>query len=198
NRHGHLQGGQLVIDTRQAQTDNRDGKLLSAGTFNLKTQRLDNRHGQVQAVGDTVLNVKTQTDNTGGLIRGGQQLTLSTAHLINRDTAQTDKGLEAQNLTVNAQQVDNNQGALRAADHLQANIRQTLDNTQGLVSAGKQLTINREAQQPHLRINNQQGTLIAGKQVDINAEALSGDGQLLSQGDMAVTLTEDFHHTGNT
>ncbi|WP_387440544.1 hypothetical protein, partial [Photorhabdus sp. RM105S] len=37
NRHGHLQGGQLVIDTRQAQTDNRDGKLLSAGTFNLKT-----------------------------------------------------------------------------------------------------------------------------------------------------------------
>ncbi|WP_080985040.1 two-partner secretion domain-containing protein [Photorhabdus luminescens] len=198
NRHGHLQGGQLVIDTRQAQTDNRDGKLLSAGTFNLKTQRLDNRHGQVQAVGDTTLNVKTQTDNTGGLIRGGAQLTLNTAHLINHDTAQTDKGLEAQNLTVNAQQVDNSQGALRAADHLQANIRQTLDNTQGLVSAGKQLTINRETQQPHLRINNQQGTLIAGKQVDINAEALSGDGQLLSQGDMAVTLTGDFHHTGNT
>ncbi|WP_387796287.1 hypothetical protein, partial [Photorhabdus sp. RM125S] len=51
NRHGHLQGGQLVIGTRQAQTDNRDGKLLSAGTFNLKTQQLDNRHGQVQAVG---------------------------------------------------------------------------------------------------------------------------------------------------
>ncbi|MCT8345527.1 adhesin, partial [Photorhabdus kleinii] len=198
NRHGHLQGGQLVIDTRQAQTDNRDGKLLSAGTFNLKTQRLDNRHGQVQAVGDTTLNVKTQTDNTGGLIRGGQQLTLSAAHLINRDTAQTDKGLEAQNLTVNAQQVDNRQGALRAADRLQANISQTLNNTQGLVSAGKQLTINREAQQPHLRINNPQGTLIAGKQFDINAEALSGDGQLLSQGDMEVTLTGDFHHTGNT
>nr|CAR67544.1 similar to hemagglutinin/hemolysin-related proteins. putativ transmembrane protein [Photorhabdus asymbiotica subsp. asymbiotica ATCC 43949] len=198
NRHGHLQGGQLVIGTRQAQTDNRDGKLLSAGTFNLKTQQLDNRHGQVQAVGDTVLNVKTQTDNTGGLIRGGAQLTLSTAHLINRDTAQTDKGLEAQNLTVSTQQADNSQGTLRAADHLQANISQTLNNTQGRVSAGKQLTINREAQQPPLRINNQQGTLIAGKQVDIQANTLSGDGQLLSQGDMAVTLTEDFHHTGNT
>ncbi|MCA6222908.1 S-layer family protein, partial [Photorhabdus sp. UCH-936] len=160
--------------------------------------QLDNRHGQVQAVGDTTLNVETQTDNTGGLIRGGAQLSLNTAHLINRDTAQADKGLEAHNLTVNAQQVDNNQGALRAANRLQVNISQTLDNTQGLVSAGKQLTINRETQQPNLRINNQQGTLIAGKQVDINAEALSGDGQLLSQGDMAVTLTGDFHHTGNT
>ncbi|ETS33333.1 filamentous hemagglutinin family [Photorhabdus khanii NC19] len=198
NCQGHLQGGQLVIDTRQAQTDNRDGKLLSTNTLTLNTHQLDNRRGQVQAVGDTVLNVKTQTDNTGGLIRGGQQLTLNTAHLINRDTAQADNGVEAQNLTVNAQQVDNRQGALRAANHLQANISQSLDNTRGLVSAGKQLTVKSEAQQPHLRINNQQGTLIAGKQVDINAEALSGDGQLLSQGDMAVTLTEDFHHTGNT
>ncbi|WP_387696271.1 hypothetical protein, partial [Photorhabdus sp. RM157S] len=46
--------------------------------------------------------------------------------------------------------------------------------------------------------HNRQGTLIAGKQADISAGALSGDGQLLSQGDMAVTLTEDFYHTGNT
>ncbi|WP_387467974.1 hemagglutinin repeat-containing protein, partial [Photorhabdus sp. RM323S] len=198
NRQGHLQGGQLAIDTRQAQTDNRDGKLLSAGRLNLKTQRLDNRHGQVQAVGDTTLNVQEKTDNTGGLIRGGQQLTLNTAHLINRETAHTDNGVEAQNLTINAQQADNTGGALRAAHHLQANISQTLNNTQGLVSAGKQLTVNSEAQQPHLVILNRQGTLIAGKQADISARALSGDGQLLSQGDMAVTLTEDFHQTGNT
>ncbi|NDL19047.1 hypothetical protein, partial [Photorhabdus laumondii] len=103
-----------------------------------------------------------------------------------------------QNLTVNAQQVDNTQGALRAANHLKANISQTLNNTQGLVSAGKQLILKSEARQPHLAINNRQGTLIAGEHATINAHALSGDGQLLSQGDMAVTLTEDFHHTGNT
>ncbi|MCC8422920.1 hemagglutinin repeat-containing protein, partial [Photorhabdus thracensis] len=198
NRHGHLQGGQLAIDTRHAALDNRDGKLLSTETFNLKTQRLDNRHGQVQAVGDTQLHVDTETDNTGGLIRGGQQLTLNTTHLINRETAQTDNGLEAQNLTVNAQQVDNSQGALRAANHLQATIRQTLNNTQGLVSAGKQLTVDDKSGHASLVIDNRQGTLIAGEHAAITARALSGDGQLLSQGDMAVTLTEDFHHTGNT
>ncbi|WP_415186283.1 hemagglutinin repeat-containing protein [Photorhabdus akhurstii] len=198
NRHGHLQGGQVAIDTRHAALDNRDGKLLSTDTLTLNTHQLDNRHGQVQAVGDTQLHVDTQTDNTGGLIRGGAQLTLNTAHLINRETKQTDNGVEAQNLTVNAQQVDNTQGALRAANHLQANISQTLNNTQGLVSAGKQLTLKSEAQQPHLAINNRQGTLIAGEHATINAHALSGDGQLLSQGDMAITLTEDFHHTGNT
>ncbi|WP_289997890.1 hemagglutinin repeat-containing protein, partial [Photorhabdus laumondii] len=198
NRHGHLQGGQLAIDTRHAALDNRDGKLLSTETLNLKTQRLDNRHGQAQVVGDTTLNVDTETDNTGGLIRGGAQLTLNTAHLINRETKQADNGLEAQDLTVNAQRVDNTQGALRAANHLKANISQTLNNTQGLVSAGKQLTLKSEARQPHLVINNRQGTLIAGEHATINAHGLSGDGQLLSQGDMAVTLTEDFHHTGNT
>ncbi|KER01677.1 filamentous hemagglutinin N-terminal domain-containing protein, partial [Photorhabdus temperata] len=198
NRQGHLQGGQLVIHTGQAGADNREGKLLSAGRFTLTTHGLDNRHGQVQAVGDTTLNVQEKTDNTGGLIRGGQQLTLNTAHLINRETTHTDNGVEAQNLTINAQQADNTGGALRATNHLQANISQTLNNIQGLVSAGKQLTVKSEAQQPHLVIHNRQGTLIAGEQADISAGALSGDGQLLSQGDMAVTLTEDFHHTGNT
>uniref|UniRef100_UPI0036D8AD97 two-partner secretion domain-containing protein n=1 Tax=Photorhabdus sp. RM322S TaxID=3342825 RepID=UPI0036D8AD97 len=198
NRHGHVQGGKLTLNTGQTETDNRDGKLLSVDTLTLNTHQLDNHHGQVQAVGDTTLNVETQTDNTGGLIRGGTQLTLNTAHLINRETAQADNGLEAQNLTIHAQQVDNTQGALRAANHLQANISQTVNNTQGLISGGKQLIINGETPQPHLVINNRQGTLIAGKQADISAGALSGDGQLLSQGDMAVTLTQDFHHTGNT
>ncbi|MBS9434690.1 adhesin, partial [Photorhabdus hainanensis] len=198
NRHGHLQGGQLAIDTRHAALDNRDGKLLSTDTLTLNTHQLDNRHGQAQAVGDTTLNVDTQTDNTGGLIRGGQQLTLNTARLINRETKQTDNGVEAQNLTVNAQQVDNTQGALRAANHLQAQVSHTLDNAQGLISAGKQLTVDDKSGHTSLVINNRQGTLIAGEQATINAHSLSGDGQLLSQGDMAVTLTEDFHHTGNT
>ncbi|MCK3669954.1 hemagglutinin repeat-containing protein [Photorhabdus noenieputensis] len=198
NHHGHLQGGQLAIDTRHAALDNRDGKLLSTDTLTLNTHQLDNRHGQVQAVGDTQLDVDTQTDNTGGLIRGGQQLTLNTARLINRETAHTDNGVEAQNLTVNAQQVDNTQGALRAANHLQAQVSHKLDNAQGLISAGKQLTVDDKSGHTSLAINNRQGTLIAGEQATINAHSLSGDGQLLSQGNMAVTLTEDFHHTGNT
>ncbi|WP_214069485.1 hemagglutinin repeat-containing protein, partial [Photorhabdus hainanensis] len=198
NRHGHLQGGQLAIDTRHAALDNRDGKLLSTDTLTLNTHQLDNRHGQAQAVGDTTLNVDTQTDNTGGLIRGGQQLTLNTARLINRKTAQVDNGVEAQNLTVNAQQVDNTQGALRAANHLKAQVSHTLENAEGLISAGKQLTVGDATRPTSLVINNRQGTLIAGEHATINAHALSGDGQLLSQGDMAVTLTEDFHHTGNT
>ncbi|WP_342345858.1 hypothetical protein, partial [Photorhabdus heterorhabditis] len=146
-------------------------------------------------MGDTTLNVQEKTDNTGGLMRGGSQLTLNTPQLINRETTPADNGVEAQNLTINARQVDNTGGALRAASHLQTRVVHSLDNTRGLISAGKQLTLNSAAQQPHLMINNRQGTLIAGEQADINAEALSGDGQLLSQGDMAVTLTKDFHHT---
>ncbi|MBS9444522.1 hypothetical protein EAE89_23615, partial [Photorhabdus heterorhabditis] len=190
--------GQLVIQTGQAGTDNQNGKLLSAGRFTLTTHWLDNRHGQVQAVDDTTLNAQEKTDNTGGLMRGGSQLTLNTTQLINRETTQPDNGVEAQHLTINARQVDNTGGALRAANHLQAQVSHTLNNAQGLISAGKQLTVDDRSGHTSLVIDNRQGTLIAGEQADINAEALSGDGQLLSQGDMAVTLTKDFHHTGHT
>ncbi|WP_445495133.1 hemagglutinin repeat-containing protein [Photorhabdus sp. SF281] len=196
NRHGHIQGGKLVIDTGLADTDNQDGKLLSTNTMDLETQQLDNRHGQIKAVGDSTLNVKKQTNNTDGFIHSDQHLTLDTAELINRETNHPDRGAEAQHLIIRAQQVDNTQGALRGADSLHAIVRQTLDNTQGLVSGGKQLTIEDETQK--LTMNNQQGTLIGGEKVNIKANTLNGDGQTLSQGDMEVKLKQDFHNTGNT
>ncbi|KER03276.1 hemagglutinin repeat-containing protein [Photorhabdus temperata] len=196
NRHGHIQGGKLVIDTGQADTDNQDGKLLSTDTMDLDTQQLDNRHGQIKAVGDAAINAQKQTNNTGGFIHGNQQLALNTAKLINRETNHPDQGTEAQNLIIKAQQVDNTQGALRGANSLQTIVSQTLNNTQGLISGGKRLTIEDEDQK--LTVNNQKGTLIASEKTSIKADTLSGDGQVLSQGDMEIKLKQDFHNTGNT
>ncbi|WP_350307427.1 hemagglutinin repeat-containing protein [Photorhabdus viridis] len=195
NRHGHIQGGKLVIDTGLADTDNQDGKLLSTDTMDLDTQQLDNRHGQIKAVGDSTLNVKKQTNNTDGFIHGDQQLILDTSELINRETNHPERGTEAQHLIIKAQQVDNTQGALRAADSLQTIVSQTLDNTQGLISGGKRLTIEDEDQK--LTVNNQKGTLIASEKTSIKVDTLSGDGQVLSQGDMEIKLKQDFHNTGN-
>uniref|UniRef100_UPI0036DC8421 hemagglutinin repeat-containing protein n=1 Tax=Photorhabdus sp. RM322S TaxID=3342825 RepID=UPI0036DC8421 len=196
NQHGHIQGEKLVIDTGRADTDNQDGKLLSTDTMDLNTLLLDNRHGQVQAVGDATINAQQQTNNTGGFIHGSQQLALNTAKLINRETNRSNQGTEAQNLIIEAQQVDNTQGALRGADSLQAIVSQTLDNTQGMISGGKRLTIEDEDQE--LTINNQKGTLIASEKTSIKVDTLSGDGQILSQGDMEIKLKQDFHNTGNT
>ncbi|WP_334223581.1 hemagglutinin repeat-containing protein, partial [Photorhabdus bodei] len=195
NQHGHIQGKKLTIDAGQADTDNQDGKLLSTDTMSLNTLQLDNRRGQVNAVGDTTINARKQTNNTGGFIHSDQQLTLKTAELINRETNHPDQGTEAQDLIIEAQQVDNTQGTLQGVNRLQAIINQSLKNEQGLVSGGKQLTIEDKTQK--LTVNNQQGTLIGSEKVNIKANALSGDGQTLSQGDMEVKLKQDFHNTGN-
>ncbi|MCC8414471.1 filamentous hemagglutinin N-terminal domain-containing protein [Photorhabdus laumondii subsp. laumondii] len=195
NQHGHIQGKKLTIDTGQADTDNQDGKLLSTDTMNLNTLQLDNRRGQVKAIGDATINAPTQTNNTGGLIHSDQQLTLKTAELINRETHHPDQGTEAQDLIIEAQQIDNTQGTLQGANHLQAIINQSLKNEQGLISGGKQLTIEDKTQK--LTVNNRQGTLTGSEKVKIKANALSGDGQILSQGDIEVKLKQDFHNTGN-
>ncbi|TNH42010.1 adhesin, partial [Photorhabdus luminescens subsp. sonorensis] len=195
NQHGHIQGKKLTISTGQADTDNQDGKLLSTDTMNLNTLQLDNRRGQVRAIGDATINTPKQTNNTGGLIHSDQQLTLKTAELINRETNHPDQGTEAQDLIIEAQQVDNTQGTLQGANRLQAIINQSLKNEQGLVSGGKQLTIEDKTQK--LTVNNQQGTLTGSEKVKIKANALSGDGQIVSQGDIEVKLKQDFHNTGN-
>ncbi|SCZ66563.1 hemagglutinin repeat-containing protein, partial [Photorhabdus luminescens] len=195
NQHGHIQGKKLTINTGQADTDNQDGKLLSTDTMNLNTLQLDNRRGQVRAIGDATINTPKQTNNTGGLIHSDQQLTLKTAELINRETNHPDQGTEAQDLIIEAQQVDNTQGTLQGANRLQAIINQSLKNEQGLVSGGKQLTIEDKTQK--LTVNNQQGTLTGSEKVKIKANALSGDGQIVSQGDIEVKLKQDFHNTGN-
>ncbi|TDB41613.1 adhesin, partial [Photorhabdus luminescens subsp. mexicana] len=163
NQHGHIQGKKLTINTGQADTDNQDGKLLSTDTMNLNTLQLDNRRGQVRAIGDATINTPKQTNNTGGLIHSDQQLTLKTAELINRETNHPDQGTEAQNLIIEAQQVDNTQGTLQGANRLQAIINQSLKNEQGLVSGGKQLTIEDKTQK--LTVNNQQGTLTGSEKV---------------------------------
>ncbi|WP_418162264.1 hemagglutinin repeat-containing protein [Pantoea vagans] len=216
NQQGQIQGGtDLTLNAGQNALFNQTGKLLSAGTLSLTAGQLTNSDGLVQSVGDGLLSLSQQLDNRSGLIQGGQQMTITTPSLINRDTRQSGKGIEAGSLTLEADTLDNSQGALRANQRLALIVQQALDNLSGLISSADTLTIQQSAparsaasktQQRRmlainnapgqtLTINNQQGTLIADHDAQINAAALSGDGQVLSQGDLGITLAGDFHNT---
>ena len=216
NQQGQIQGGtDLTLNAGQNALFNQTGKLLSAGTLSLTAGQLTNSDGLVQSVGDGLLSLSQQLDNRSGLIQGGQQMTITTPSLINRDTRQSGKGIEAGSLTLEADTLDNSQGALRANQRLALIVQQALDNVSGLISSAGTLTIQQSAparfaasktQQRRtlainnapgqtLAINNQQGTLIADHDAQINAAALSGDGQVLSQGDLGITLAGDFHNT---
>ncbi|KAA5950907.1 filamentous hemagglutinin N-terminal domain-containing protein [Pantoea sp. Bo_2] len=216
NQQGQIQGGtDLTLNAGQNALFNQTGKLLSAGTLSLTAGQLTNSNGLVQSVGDGLLSLSQQLDNRSGLIQGGQQMTITTPSLINRDTRLSGKGIEAGSLTLEADTLDNSQGALRANQRLALIVQQALDNVSGLISSADTLTIQQSAparsaaskiQQRRmlainnapgqtLTINNQQGTLIADHDAQINAAALSGDGQVLSQGDLGITLAGDFHNT---
>ncbi|EDG0478263.1 filamentous hemagglutinin N-terminal domain-containing protein, partial [Salmonella enterica subsp. enterica serovar Newport] len=196
NRHGHLQGGtNLAVNTHQNTLDNQHGALLSAGTLSLIAGTFNNQSGELTSQGDGQLTLAQQLDNTQGLVRAGHSLAITAAQVINRDTNTPSKGIEAESLTMSTQTLDNTRGALRATSQLTATVRQALENVAGLVSSGGTLTVQDAAQGQALSINNQQGTLIAGTDGQITAATLSGDGQVLSQGNLGLHLIHDFHNT---
>jgi filamentous hemagglutinin len=43
---------------------------------------------------------------------------------------------------------------------------------------------------------NTGGTLLAASKLSLDADSLSGDGEVLSQGDMSLTLRQAFHNAG--
>ncbi|MDH1168533.1 hemagglutinin repeat-containing protein [Pantoea agglomerans] len=195
NQQGQIQGGSdLTLNAGQNALLNQAGKLLSAGTLSLTAGQLNNSDGVVQSVGNGTLSLSQQLDNRSGIIQGGQQMTITTPSLINRDTRQSGKGIEAGSLTIETGTLDNSQGALRAKQRLALTVQQALDNVSGLISSADTLIIQDAAQGQALAINNQQGTLIADKEAQINAASLSGDGQVLSQGNLGITLAGDFHN----
>ncbi len=195
NQQGHIQGGQdLTLNTGQNALLNQGGSLISAGTLTLTADQLNNQSGQLQSVGNGWITLARQLDNTGGLIRGGQGLDITTPQLINRETRQDGKGIEATNLTLQADTLDNTHGALRASSRLALTVRRALQNVSGLISSTDTLKVQDAAQGQTLAINNLQGVMISGREGQINAASLSGDGQVLSQGDLGITLAKDFHN----
>ncbi|EPD6701356.1 hemagglutinin repeat-containing protein [Cronobacter dublinensis] len=196
NQRGHIQGGSdLVLNAGAGALLNQDGKLLSAAGITLNADSLNNRAGQVQASGDGRIVLARQLDNRGGLVRGGQNLDLSAAEILNRDTSKGEHGIEASALNLTAQRLDNGNGALRATRQLIASINGMLDNRGGLTSSAGAFDLHDASQGQQLAINNKGGTLIAGSTGSLRAASLSGDGKVLSQGSLTLTLGSGFRNT---
>lgn len=196
NQYGHLQGGtDLAVNTHQNVLNNQHGTLLSAGALTLTAEALNNQSGEITSQGDGQLTLTQLLDNTQGQVRAGYTLNIDAGQIINRDTNTPGKGIEAGSLTMSTQTLDNTHGALRATVQLTSTVRQALENVAGLVSSGGVLTVRDDAQGQQLSINNREGTLIAGREGQITAATLSGDGQVLSQGNLGLHLARDFHNT---
>ena len=185
--------GDLTLNTQGNQLDNSQGIIAAAGNTQLDTAGLSNAAGQIQVIGNAIINaVNTVIDNTEGLLRSNGALTLNAATLENHNTLGDNTGIEGQTVAINSQSLDNSNGVIRTTDALDIGGVQSLDNTNGLLSSAASMTVDGNS----LAFTNTGGTLIAGTALNLTADSLTGDGDVLSQGDMGLALQQAFVNQG--
>ncbi|KAB7767422.1 filamentous hemagglutinin N-terminal domain-containing protein, partial [Xanthomonas maliensis] len=175
-----------------ASVDNSSAGVLSAaGNFTLTAATLDNTSGRVQGGQNLTLQLSGALGNQAGLVTTRNLLTLNAATVDNRNTrANALQGLQAGQLQVQAQALDNRQGQVISDGAGTVQLGAALDNTGGQISSGSSLDMRADA------VTNTAGLLRSDGNQRLDARALSGDGQLQSQGDLSLTLREGLTNTG--
>ncbi|WP_395351204.1 hemagglutinin repeat-containing protein [Variovorax sp. UC122_21] len=159
----------------------------------------DNSGGKTQAVGDLRIE-SADVRNSGGLVRSSATTTLRAGTVVNTNTQGQDQGIEGRNVVVDAVNLDNDGGAIRADIDATIGSSGTVSNRNGLISAGDTLAIvDPHAANPGaktLNLINTDGTLVADKGLKIDAAAFSGDGKVVSGKDLRIALTHDIVNNG--
>jgi filamentous hemagglutinin len=89
-----------------------------------------------------------------------------------------------------------NSNSIQATGDIHLAATNSIDNSAGAISAGRSLQISDQAVAKSLQIKNTDGTLFAGDQLDIAATGLTGDGNILSDGDLKLKMADGFINTG--
>ena len=182
---GLLASGQdLLIDSvGQAGTiNNQKGKISANQNISLKTGLMSG----------------SQLDNSQqGLISAAKQVKIVSQNIDNSNNDQN-QGIQAGQIEIAASTLNNSAGRISAEQQLNLNISDNLNNSKGLISSLDQLTIQGQQDNNRLIVNNQQGTIIAGEEgsstasLNILAKGLTGDGKVLSQGQLNLQLNDDY------
>ncbi|WP_057092355.1 hemagglutinin repeat-containing protein [Comamonas thiooxydans] len=180
-------------------------QIYSGAQLNLQSTGIDNSGSQILAVQGAGINLGSGTlTNQAGLIRVGQVLTIQAANIDNQNTLALNGdgsaqalGLEASTISVTAAKLDNGQGAVRAGQDLTILSDGQLINDRGELSAGKQLKIAADqAATPTLNISNNAGQIVADQNVDLRTGSLRGAGEIASRGDVSLNLQGDHTLAG--
>jgi filamentous hemagglutinin len=180
-----------------AQVSNSGGQMAGQAGVSFTSTGFDNQNGQLQALGDININAGTGTlSNSGGLIRSAGSTSVLGASINNSNTLGTDQGIEGSNVSLTANTLANNSGAILADNNASFTSAGSLNNSAGLISAGNSASLTDSSASKTLAIANSAGTLIAGQNFGIAAASLGGDGKLLSKGSLSLDLSADFNNSG--
>ncbi|MGL4860482.1 MAG: hemagglutinin repeat-containing protein, partial [Enterobacteriaceae bacterium] len=207
--------------------DNRGGVLLSQGAAQYQLTQLNNQQGKVHSGGTLDLSVQETINNQGGELISTQAQTLSGTSVDNSQggkissqqslslSARTLDNSEGGSLTATGNtlltltNLNNNQGKIHSGGTLELSGLTDLDNRAGSLLSNGALHINtpdlryglRSAQfSPVLTLLNQGGSVQSGSSLNVTAASLFNQGGTLSsQGDLTLTLQQDYtHQQGDT
>ncbi len=184
------------LTTEATQSLITDDARLSAQQLTITARDISNVAGEIQATGDAHLS-SDRLDNQSGKITVGKTLTINSAQTIN-NTSGTMASNE--NASIHASSITNFKGVIASVES-SVDITATgeINNTQGLLSAVNTLTIadsvavlGSNELSKTLAVINTDGTIIADNSLRIDSASLTGDGEIISGGDVSTLLRDDF------
>jgi filamentous hemagglutinin len=188
NRSGVLQGlGVLSAQTTQ-DVNNQDGQMLSGQGLVIQASALNNASGRIQSVGHVVVDVQSGAlNNRAGLIASEKSLQIQAGALDNRQTQSTTAsaklGLQAAQMGVQAQTLDNSQGSVLGRETVALTLGQGVNNQAGIVSSQGDLQVQDRHSAPASRQlvidNTQDGVLAANGQMRLAAKDLDNGGRVV-------------------
>ncbi|MGE8572673.1 MAG: hemagglutinin repeat-containing protein [Acinetobacter amyesii] len=216
---GILSHGSLVM-TNVSQLDNISGYIAAVGSADITAQNTNNSNGQINSQADLTINQQNsggRIDNLAGQIQAqhnvnlhadtinnsgigshivaGEKLTATANQVINVQTkdATAIGGFDAKNIEINAAELDNQSGAIRASENATLNIQNQLNNQAGSISSLDTLSIG--TPNKTLNVNNTGGELLAQKQLNVKANELINKGKIISEGNIDIDLKQSYTHT---
>ncbi|WP_432262013.1 hemagglutinin repeat-containing protein [Cupriavidus sp. TMH.W2] len=189
---GGAVSGQQALTVTGTTLDNTGGKVVAGGPLTITGDNLANQGGQLASNSDATFRFTGTLDNTSGFTHARGLLDAQAGTVVNRSTlGGTDaapKGMEGATVRLQANAIDNIDGALRADTAMSVGAA-TLDNARGEVTSGGTAQLNVGAS------TNTDGLLAANTRLGIAGDSLTGDGTVQSKGDLGIKLTSDFTNT---
>ncbi|WP_239327046.1 hemagglutinin repeat-containing protein, partial [Snodgrassella gandavensis] len=196
-------GGQSEIQTGSLNNSN---GAIDSDSLQLTSNELNNQHGAIRSEGKQQLSVRNQLqnqngqigsnsdlnitagaiDNSQGKISAGKQAELHTRALNNQQGS-----IDADSIDLTADSLNNNAGAIRSNQHLNAQISQHINNQQGQISSAGELQLNSNTLD-----NSTQGKIIAGKQASIHNHSLNNQQGSIDADSLILESNSVDNHSG--
>ena len=187
-------GAQGNIQVQSSENIENRGTIHTKEKQHLKSKNVDNRQGtlaskQIQIDAAHVDNRKVSEE--GSLIVAADNILVQANTLDNRGTKNTTnptQGIQAAQVTLTAQQINNQSGGIYATQRGTLNVTSTLDNRQGDILSAGQLDIKGDKSRANM--NNAEGRIHAGKHVTLTAKTLQNEGNISTTGNADIALTD--------